>query len=332
MLIVIFCIIFTFLTYNLIDYKDNPNHFEDTRFLLGTVVSIKAFGEEADIAVLNGFAKIEELEKTFDQYSQNSEVSQVNKYFSDQNINEGKPIKISRELCDVIDLGLEYSEKTNGKYDITIGPLIKLWETKEKENSLPLQSEIDEVKKLIDYKKVQLNKEQETIYMEKGTLLDLGSIAKGYIAEQTISTMKKNHISGAIINAGGNIVTLGNNFEGAWKIGVTNPKNTDNIIGSFTYKGDKTVVSSGNYLQYYLINDKKYGHIFNLDTGWPYDEILGVSVIGDNSAVADVLSTAAYVVGIKEGLNLIKSAGFEGLIIDKTEILYKTDELKKYYI
>ncbi len=328
---IIILIIIIIIFFNLTGCKDNTNHFEDTKFILGTVVSIKAFGEDAEIAVIKGFEKMEELEKTFDQYNQNSEISQVNKYFSDQNTNEKNPYKISKELCDVINLGLEYGDKTNGRYDITIGPLKKLWETKEKENALPLQNEIGEVKKLIDYKKVQLNVEQYTLYIEKGMLLDLGSIAKGYITEQAISTMKKNKINGAIINAGGNIVTIGNNIEDTWKIGITNPIELDSIIGYFSYKGEKAVVSSGNYLQYYLINDEKYGHILDLDTGWPYNEVIGISIIGNDSAVADVLSTAAYVAGIKEGLDLIKNADFEGLIIDNTEILHKTENLNNYF-
>ncbi len=309
----------------------SPKHFEDTRFVLGTVVSIKAWGEEAEMAVLNGFDQIEELEQKLDQHNQESEIARLNNYFNNKTNEKTEPIEISPELCNVIALGLDYGEKTKGKYDITIGPLVQLWITKEKDHILPVPNEINSVKSLINYKKVELDIKHGTIDMEPGMILDLGSIAKGYIAQQAISTIKKHNISGAIINAGGNVVTTGNNIDGKWKIGLANPQKPDSLIGHLSFAGDKTVVSAGNYQQYYLIKERKYGHILNLDTGWPHDEVLGVSVMGADSAMADVLSTAALVVGVQEGLDLIQNAGYEGLIIDKTGKLHKTEGLDQYF-
>lgn len=327
MLLVVLVLIF----YSIVGCSYISADFEDTRFLLGTVVSIKAFGEEAKMAVLDGFRKMEELELQFDQYSQNGAVTKLNNYFGKQSNTELKPVKISKDLCNATKLGLDYSAKTNGKYDITIRPLTEYWERKEREGVLPLQEEINKIKNLIAHEKVELDIEQSTIKIEQGMGLDLGSVAKGYIIDQAMHKMKEYNITGVIINAGGNILTMGENVEGKWSIGLINPQEIDSLVGHLSFKGDKAVASSGNYQQYYLINDQRYGHILNIETGWPATGIAGVTVIGPYSAEADILSTGAFIVGVEAGLDLIEDAGYEGLIIEHSGELHVTKGFNKYF-
>ena len=309
----------------------SEKHFEDTRLILGTVVTIKAFGPEAKIAVTSGFSKMEELEQVFDQHAENTEITKLNAYSRGIDKKTSGPIKISKDLLEVINIGLKYSDKTKGKYDITIGPLVDLWKTKEKTKILPMQKEIDEIKNFVDYKKLKLNVEQGTIKMEQGMVIDLGSISKGYIVDQAMEEIKGYNINGAIIDAGGGVLTLGANLKGKWKVGIINPQKVDSLLGYLIFDGNRAVVSSGNYQQYYLINEQKYGHILNLDSGWPANEVLSVSVFGTISVMADVLSTAVFVVGVKDGLQLIKEANYEGLIVDRLGELHMTKGFKQYF-
>lgn len=329
-LLIIAILTFLFVSV-LIGYKETERSFEDTCFLLGTVVTIKAFGPEAEQAVKEGFSKLEEMERIFDQYNSTGLVTELNNNFSDQNSLAPPPMKIPQELFAVIKLGQDYGEKTGGKYDISIGPLTKLWTMKENQNELPSQEELDNVKNRIDYQKIDLNSETSTIKLELGMSLDLGGVAKGYIIDQVMTHMKKSTITGAIINAGGNVLTWGENVEREWKVGITDPQTIDETVGFLRFTGGKAVVTSGNYERFYTINEQKYGHILNIESGWSEKSVLGVTVIGEYSGIADILATSAFVLGVEEGLELIRTEGYEGLIIDQSGVLHATEGFENYF-
>ncbi|MFA5537546.1 MAG: FAD:protein FMN transferase [Bacillota bacterium] len=315
----------------IIGCHQTTNSFENTRFLLGTAVTIKAYGAEAKLAVSRGFDKMEELELEFDQYSENGVVFGVNEFFSKESNGTAGFMEISNDLCNVVRLGLKYGSKTDGKYDITIGPLTSYWKNQEHENTLPIQKEINELKKLINYEKVQLNIEKNLLRIEAGMELDFGGVAKGYIVEQVMLYMEKYNTKGIIINAGGNVLTSGENGVGSWEIAVVDPSKIDELLGLISFKEKGAVVSSGNYQQYYLIKENKYGHILNIETGWPATGVLGATVFGENSAEADILATSAVLLGVEGGLALIENSGYEGIIVDQSGELYKTKDMNKYF-
>jgi len=215
---------------------------------------------------------------------------------------------------------------SNGGYDITIGPLVKLWSIGLPKAKVPTQEEIDKTIKNIDYSKVKINPDTKEVFLsEKGIMLDLGSIAKGYAADEIVKILREEDVKQAIVDIGGNICAMGlKNGDTDWKIGIQNPfDDRGNVLGS-VQTSDKTVVTSGVYERFIEKNGVKYHHILNPDTGYPYEtEIAAVSIIADKSIDADALSTLIFTKGLDEGLNLVEK-------LDSIDAVFITNEKKVY--
>ncbi len=307
-----------------------PLDYEDTRLLLNTVVRIQAYGPQAKQAVNAAFAEIERLEPNVDQYTESGLINKMNYQFGQDSLISSQAIKIPCELAELIRFSMHYSELTDGAFDITIGPLTQLWNLKERQNRLPTQMELDRAKMLVDYRKIAWDQDGNMIKMEKGMALDLGAVAKGYLVDQAMEKLTQYHVNGAIINAGGNVMTWGNNPGGYWQIGVADPQDSDKLLTTLKFQGSKSIVSAGNNERGYKIGGQLYGHILDISTGWPADKVLGTTVIGNHSLEADILSTSVYLIGVSQGLNLIQEAGYEGLIIDQAGRIPKSSGLEVY--
>jgi thiamine biosynthesis lipoprotein len=237
-----------------------------------------------------------------------------------------KEVKLSPDTFYVLEKGKQYSELFEGKFDITIGPVVKLWNIGTDYAAVPEKSKLEEALKLVDYNKLIINKENLTAKLEEeGMKVDLGAIAKGYAADEVARVLKENEVKHAIINLGGNIMTLGNNPNGSpWKIGIQDPFNPrGDFLGIISIE-DQTVVTSGTYERYFEENGKKYHHILSPDTGYPVENNLySVSIVTDNSIDGDGLSTTALLIGLEEGLKLI-----EGL--EHVEAIFVTSDKKVY--
>lgn len=310
--------------------NDESCTFQDTRLMLNTVIHIQAYGLQAEQAVLAAFAEIQDLEPTFDQYSDTSFISKINYHFSQDKAISTQEFKITNELAELIQLSNHYSELTNGAFDISIGPLTNLWQVKEVQDVLPSQKELEQAGKSVDYKKIKLDHDKMTLKMEKGMALDLGALAKGYLVDQAMKQLTQYQVDGAIINAGGNIMTWGDNPQGPWEIGIADPLNPDQLLTTLIFHGSKSVVSAGNHERGYKIGGQHYGHIIDVATGFPGNKVLGTTIIGNHSLDADILSTATYLLGVEQGLKLMQEAGHEGLIIDQTGKIHESTGLELY--
>lgn len=270
-------------------------------------------------------AVIKHVQKTFSRTDEDSEL-----YLLNQSAGIA-PFKASDDLYYLIKLAVQYAELTNGKFEPTIGPLIDLWGDTNREITPPTKEQIEQISSLIDYRLIEFNDENQTIYLPlKGMQIDLGAISKGYAADLLKDIIKSLGYKHAIINLGGNIMTIGqrhakNDFGTYdWRIGLTNPKkklseNEDSQIGIFSII-DKTIVSSGTYERYWIDENtgKHYHHILDPATGYPVDNnVEMVSVITENSAIADALSTSLLILGIEEGLKLVNQ-------LDGVEAIYFT--------
>lgn len=297
--------------------------YEATRFLLDTMVTVKAYGSEAKPAVEAAYAKMESLSSVFDRYNSSGPVGKINSL-------AGTSVQVPRELMDVLLQAAAYSQKTKGRFDVTVGPLTDLWRSKESQGTLPSQAELKQAVGLVDYRKLELDLAQYTVKLSPGMSLDLGGVAKGYIVDQAMQALVQYQVTGAVINAGGNVLTWGNHPRGEWHVGITDPQAPSQLLNTIKFKGAKAVVSAGNYERYYSIDGKTYGHILDTKTGWPADKVAGVTVVGESSLEADLLATAAFVEGVNQGLALIENVGYEGLIVDKSGKVHSTSGLKKY--
>ena len=304
--------------------------FRDNQFLMGTSVNLSVYGYE-DASILDrAFEHIQFLEDTLSLNQSNTLLETVNQ-------NAGlEAIPVTAHLFDVVEKGLYYSDLTDGSFDITIGPLVKLWNIGFPEARVPSASEIEAVLPLIDYSKIQLDDTTQSVFLQDvGMQLDLGGIAKGYAADQIVELFKESGVAHALIDLGGNLYTLGTKPDGSlWKVGVQDPfKPRGEIIG-YMEVADKSIVTSGIYERFLDDNGKTYHHILDPSSGYPFEnEIAGVTIVSDTSIDGDALSTSVFSKGVADGMAFINTLeGVDALFITKDREVYMTDGLKETFI
>ena len=289
--------------------QNSFNH-RRSQFLMGTLVEISVHEKDKEIAntsIQKAFHEIRRLENLLSIHIQNSEVSKINRA-------AGKTaVPVSQEVIEVIQRSLFWSEKTKGAFDITIGPAQELWDFEK--SSPPSKASIAEAIKKIDSAKIQLG--QHTVFLtEEKMAINLGAIAKGYAVDKAIQILKNNKIKNALINAGGDLKTLGKNPERLpWKIGLQHPRKPESLLASFSIL-EKAVATSGDYQKYFELGGKRYHHILDPKTGDPSTGSISATAIANNVMDADALSTALFVLGPEKGIALLDSLrDIEGLVV-----------------
>lgn len=315
-----------FLIFSLIgctNSNDDSKPLSKTEYFMGTVVTVTLYDNKSEKIIDKAFEEVKKIEQLVSINMEGTELDEVNN-------NAGiKPVKVSDDTYNIIKKGLEYSSLTNGSFDITIGPLVKLWSIGLPEAKVPTIEEIKEKIQYINYNDVELNNSEKTVFLKKtGMIIDLGGIAKGYTADVIAQTLKDEGVEKAIIDLGGNIYALGEKAENTlWRIGIQNPDQTrGEIVGSINVK-DKSIVTSGIYERFIEQDGVKYHHILSPKSGYPYDnEIAGVTIISDKSIDGDALSTSVFSMGITKGLEFINSLpDTEAIFITKDHKIYLTE-------
>ena len=235
------------------------------------------------------------------------------------------PVSVSMDAFMLISEGLKFSMLSKGLFDISIGPLVELWNISGGGNKVPENGDIKSALNRIDYKKVYLTKQTPdySVFLgEKGMKLETGGIAKGFIADRVSNYLKEANYGSALINFGGNVVAIGVKKDGSnWRIAIQNPEaSRGSYLGILSVR-DESIVTSGKYERFFIGEDGlRYHHILCTETGFPVENgISQVSVICKSSTVADALSTSVFSMGIKEGLFLINS-------LPNTEAVIVTEE------
>lgn len=306
--------------------EKNKEPLSKSELLMGTVISVTLYDSD-DESILNDiFNKIKELEATL---SINENGTLVDKINSSAGI---EPVKVDDDTYSVIKKGVEYSNISNGLFDITIGPLVKLWSIGLPEQKLPTQEEIASKLPLIDYNDLVLDDSEKTVYLKRpGMMIDLGGIAKGFTADIISEILTEKGVESAIINLGGNIFAHGSkNKTDFWKIGIQSPlSERGGIIGSIQVK-NKSVVTSGTYERYFEENGVKYHHILNPKTGYPYENnIAGITIVSDKSVDGDALSTSVFAMGVEDGLKFVNSRdGIDAIFVTNDNKIYLSNGIK----
>ncbi|GMQ63336.1 FAD:protein FMN transferase [Vallitalea maricola] len=326
LLLVVFILVVLVGCSNIINQKNQK--ISDETFLLGTLVKVTIYGENADEEDFEGIFKIiSDIESKVSRNISTSEISKINS-------NEIQEIKLSEDTFNIIKKGLYYSKLSEGRFDITIAPLVSLWGIGTKDARVPEEKEIKDALKKINYKNLFLDEENLTIYLKKDTQIDLGGIAKGYVADKVSEYLKQNKLEHAIINLGGNILTVGNKPNGdSWKIGIRDPFNTrGREIGVATI-GQKSLVTSGIYERYLEEDGVKYHHILDPYTGYPVEnELAGVTIISDYSVDGDGLSTVIFSMGLEEGYKFVEDMeNVDAVFITKEKEVYVTSQAEKIF-
>jgi len=307
-----------------------PMKFEETRDLMGTYVKVVIYADEgiAEEAINVAFARMEEIERIATTWDSEGEAFKLN-----QNGYSDTP---SDELLELINLSLYYSELTDGSFDITVQPLLDLWEYNpdadkqfwELDESTQ-KPEINKALKLVGTDQIII-KDNTISFKEEGTKITLGGIAKGYAVDEALEVLKGMGIKYALVDAGGDIGTIGSKPDNElWDIALVNPDDTSQSLATFRVS-DKAVTTSGNYERYFD-PEAKVGHIMDPKTGYSVTGCISVTIIADSCTQADVLATGVFVMGPEDGMRLVDSLDdVECFIVDADRIIHRSSGLSEY--
>jgi len=270
-------------------------------------------------------AEISRIEKLLTTYSDDSQTNKINN-------NAGiSPIKVDKEVFDLIERSLKISSLTQGAFDISYGSIDKrLWNFDKEMTSLPDEKIAKQLVRLINYKNILLDKENCTVFLkEKGMRIGFGGIGKGYAAEKAKHLLKEIGVQSGIVNAAGDLTTWGLQANGKpWTIGIANPEAKQHSFSSLNIT-DMAIATSGNYEKFVIINGKKYSHTIDPKTGLPVSGIKSVTIINPNAEIADAMATPVMIMGIKVGLDMVNQIkGLACLIIDDQNKIYTSENIK----
>ncbi len=282
--------------------------------VMDTDVEIKAYGSEAESAVLLAADEISRLDSLLNAYADDSEISMINKMAGES------PVEVSDDTLAVIDRSLFFAEISEGIFEPTILPLIKLWSVSEEQKQLPDQAEIEKALSLVDYTQVEIDVDRSTVFLpKKGMGIDLGAIAKGYAVDKMAEIFYASEVDSFLINAGGNVYLGGKKPDKSlWRVGVTDPRKPEEIIGVVSAE-HLAVVSSGDYRRYFVLDGTIFHHIIDPITGYPSQACRGTTVLLPSSTDADALSTILFILGPDESQKLISEFDEIGAIYVKQD-------------
>lgn len=295
--------------------------------LMGNNFTITVVADDKDFAlqnINNAIAEIRRIEQLFTTFKPDSQTNLIND-------NAGiKPVKVDREVFELIERSIAISRITQGAFDITYGSIDKsLWNFDKTMTELPSPELAKRMVHLINYNNIILDRENATVFLkEKGMRIGFGGIGKGYAAEMAKNRLIENKVQSGIINASGDLTAWGTQPNGKpWTIGIANPDQPESAFSYLEISG-KAVATSGNYEKYILINGKKYSHTIDPKTGLPITGIKSVTVISSNAEFADAMATPIAVMGIKAGLYLVNQIpDLYCIIIDDNNKIYSSKNI-----
>ena len=331
-----------------------------TGFYLDTVCTVTIYGlldsdgrlsemtdeeleKECYLIITDAFKVCTEYENMLSKTVAGSDIDRINR-------SAGGSVAVSDETLEVIKKGIRFGQLSGGAFDITIGKATDLWdfhdngETGHIGGTIPDKEDLKEAVSHVNYKNIKIEGKKVSL-TDPETEINLGGIAKGYIADKVADYLESRGVISAIVDLGGNIVALGGKTAGLvvspenempdekqedFKIGIKDPTSEDGSLLGLVPCKNKTVVTSGTYERYFEKDGVKYHHILDVKTGYPVDtDVLSVTIIADRgkSADCDGLSTTCLALGMDKGMKLVKSLdGFEAVFVDTDGNIVQSEE------
>lgn len=287
---------------------------------------------QAALAAGRAFSEVNRLNQIFSDYIDSSELNRLS--YSSGN---GKYVRVSAELFTILKRAKEASRVSGGAFDVTVGPLVRIWRRARKENKFPGREELKTAKRFVGYRYIHLDSAHRSVMLEKQDMkLDLGGIAKGYAAQAALDVVRQAGFSSVMVNAGGDLA-LGDPppQRSAWQIGISVPESYDRLMNKNIFLKNKAVATSGDIYQYFEWKGKRYSHIIDPKTGYGVTRQRNVTVIADNGATADWLASACSVLSGRSALRLIRRfPGAAVLIAEKRNnkiYTVSSDNFKQFY-
>jgi len=300
--------------------------YRETRLLMGTAVQIQAVSRPGTKdAIRKAFEEINRIEKKMGWRNPQSDIARIN------NMAGRDAISLDREMFDFLRRSLDLCYKTEGAFNIAIGPLSRLWNFDGGGEIVPDANSIQRRLVNLDFKKIILDRKNHTISLPAvGMALDLGGIAKGYAVDRAVEILKSCGVSSGIVNAGGDMRLFGTKPQNRlWHIGIQHPRKNDGVLLTFKVT-DRAVVTSGDYERYFIKEGVRYHHILDSVTGYPASECMSVTVVAETAFLADAMATAIFVQGKVKGFKMLKDQkDLEGIIVASDGKTFITPGLEK---
>lgn len=319
-LIAVLCLAFEGCSF----FDGKSEYLERNIFALDTYINLKVYGDIGEQSMEEAEDRIEELENLFSVTVDGSDICRINS-------SPDTPAKVSDDTVNVINTALEISSVTDGALDISVYPVVELWGFTRDTQAVPIRSDLDKALNNVDWTKIFVDDENNSVCLEPDMKLDLGAVAKGYIADQTAEFLKDAGAENAVLSFGGNIRTVGSKNGNNWQIGVKYPFTQDNF--AILSVGEISIVTSSIDQRNFEEGGKLYHHIIDPATGYPADNgTVSVTVLCNDGAKADGLSTALFVMGKDKAEQLYQSVGgFEYVILDENNEVFVTDGLRETF-
>ena len=297
-----------------------------TAIKLNTAVTVTIYDSQDRELLTECMNLCDKYEKIFIRTASDSELYQLNHRELTPVAGTEDTFQISDPLAELIRKGLYYSELSEGAFDIAIEPLTSLWDFTAEDPQVPEDRLIQKALTKCDYHNVSVSDNNEVILKTEDTAIELGAIAKGYIADRLKDYLISQGVKSAIINLGGNVLCIGGKpNDSSFKIGIQKPfADRSETIAVMDIK-DKSVVSSGVYERCFEQDGTLYHHLLNPRTGYPYDNgLIAVTIISDESVDGDALSTTCFALGLEDGMKLAES-------LDNVQAFFVTSDYEIHY-
>lgn len=264
-----------------------------------------------------------ELDDLLSVFKPSSEISKINE-------NAGlKPVKVSNTTLKLLERALYFSKLSNGAFDITIRPAVKLWSIGHKEQCIPTEAELKKIRKLVNYRLLDIDSASFTVLLrKKGQAIDLGGIAKGYAGDLIRSKLIEAGVTSGFLNFGGTILTIGKKPNGSsWRVGIQNPLDKRGQSVGAIDLNDGVLVTSAVNERFFIKDGITYHHILDTGTLRPAQSgVLSVSATGASAMDLDALTTAFFVMGIERGIELVNKLKIEVVYLMNNGEMYATSE------
>lgn len=312
-------VVILMISYIYHNYLTKKEPISKNGFYFNTVIAIQLNDTTDESLIDDCFALADTYEHYFSRTMEGSDIYNINHA-------NGAPVEVHEETADLICAGIEYGKKSAGMFDISIGALTELWDIPNNTGVIPDETAIQEAVATVDY--TQIVVEGNTVTLNNpDARLDLGGIAKGYVADRMKEYLNAHGAHEGFINLGGNVLTLGEKSDGtAYHIGIRKPFGEEGETITAVDVKDRSIVTSGRYERYFEKNGHIYHHILDPFTGYPYENDLNaVTILSDSSMDGDALSTICFALGMKKGMDFIKSMpDVDAVFIDTDNNLHDT--------
>ena len=306
---------------------DSREPISATEIKLSTVVTVTIYDSQDRDLLTKCMNLCDKYEKVFSRTSADSELYKLNHRKLTPVEGTEDTYQVSDDLAELISEGLDYSELSKEAFDIAIEPLTSLWDFTAEDPQVPKDSLIQAALPKCDYHNISVDKDKNEITLKTdATAIELGAIAKGYIADRLKDYLISQNVKSAIINLGGNVLCIGGKPDNsAFKIGIQKPfADRSETIAVMDIR-DKSVVSSGIYERCFEQDGILYHHLLNPKTGYPYDNgLIAVTIISDKSVDGDALSTTCFALGLEDGMKLAES-------LDDVQAFFVTSDYEIHY-